>query len=471
MAVVAALLAVVWIFTWPWDADERLFLATWLGCVLPAVALGRRGRFSGFVAAVVAGTAIPVTVFWLAHAFRLANGLGTQPEALLTVTLLVTAASGGVAALLATGCVRQYQNLSNWHKSRVAGIMLGAIVLALVGRIIFATISDRSIWKPAFHVPALDDEAATRYWSPFSLSDDGQLLAISQPVLADGKPSSRVQLWNLESAAANPRLELSLPSVHAVCFSPDSSRMAVIHTGSIGIYETSTGILEKTIVAATFSPRRQNSCCFSANGKTLAFCNYDRTVQIVHVQVWETENWRPLTHHRLPGSVRLFGTERGALLLVEEGPKVLDAQTLQPIAAAHIDYDRHGAPFVTRDGRFVACGRGLVEIDTGTRQELAAIIYCLAAGQRFVTRRSDMGTNRSAASLDYQNGIPLFRHWWRRGTSSGQIVLLDVATGEELAASPDYPAEAFVEMKSSADGKTVAGQTWAGTMYVWRVLE
>ena len=470
MAAIAAFLGLVWFFSWRWDADERIVLAVWLICVLPVIALGRRGRFRGLVAAAVLGAIVPVTVFWLSHVLRLGFGLGTRVEALMTLTLVTIAIGGGLAAMLATGLIRLFGDLGPKLKERVAGITLVLIAVGLVGRIILIVASDRARWKPVFKMPALDSGAATTYFSPYVLSDDGTLLAIAQPFQDSGnQPKSRLQIWNIESQTESPRVEFSIPMVHALSFAPDGSKVAVVHTSGICIYETSTGKLEKTLNASAFSPWQGNTCCFSADGRKLAFCNYDHKAQRFTVQVWQTDPWEPVSKRQIEGIVRLFATEQGILLQTDDGPRLLDAETLVPLKTKNLQYDRRGYPFVTRDGRYIGSGHSLIEIETGQLHRLQAPINGLLWGGRFVTRRCDMDAYQYVANPDFRSGVPFVRHWWRRGYTSGQAVLVDVATGKEICSSPNYVTEGLTDIKSSADGKTVASQTWTGSMYVWKV--
>jgi len=470
MAAIAAFLGLVWFFSWRWDADERIVLATWLMCVLPVIALSRRGRFRGLVAAAVVGTTVPVTAFWLSHVLRLGFGLGTRVEALRTLTLITIAFGGGLAAVLATGLIRLYADLAPKPRQRVAGIVLVLVAVGLTGRIILVVASDRARWKPVFRMPAQESDAATTYFPPYALSDDGTLLAIAQPAKVSGnQPKSRLQIWNIESQTESPRVEFSIPMVHALCFAPDGAQVAIVHTSSICIYETSTGKLQKTLNASALSPWYGNTCCFSADGRKLALCNYDHKAQTFTVQVWRTHPWEPVSKRQIQGIVRLFATEQRILLQTDDGPRLLDAETLAPLQTNNLQYDRGGGPFVTRDGRYIGSGHSLIEIETGQLQRLKAPINGLLVGGRFVTRRCDMDAYQYAANPDFRSGVPFFRHWWRRGYTSGQAVLLDVATGKEICSSPDYATEGLTGFMSSADGTTVSSQTWTDSMYVWRV--
>jgi hypothetical protein len=478
MLAVALLLALVWVFTWSWNADERIVLGTWLVFVLPTIALGRRGRFRGFIAATLAGAIFPVTVFWCVHALPLGFGINTRVADLMTPTLISIAVGGGIAALTSIALIQLITHLSAQRRKQLVRILLGLMAVGFAARIILVVYQDRVSWKPVFTLGALDSKAAISYWGPFALSDDGSLLAVAEPFAnEDERARSRLQLWNLEHGQQRPRWDLSIPMVQSVCFSPDTSKLAVVHTGDrgISIYDTFSGELVKSLPVSSFSPWQSNSCCFSGNGRKLVFCNYDTPIQAHTVQVWRTDTWKPVSKHRTdPSWVRLFPTEQGAICLLEgANPKLVDAESQKPVTAKAIDYDPKGQPFVSRDGKFVGSGKSLVEVETGIVHPLTATINGLLSHGRFVTCRCDMDGNQSPAAPDFLEGVPFFRHLWMQGRyRNGQVVLLDTFTGEEVRSSPDYTTdEAFYSFQSSADGKTVAGQTWRGSMYVWRVPE
>lgn len=469
MLLVALILTLVWILSWPWDPDERIVAVAWLLSVPVCLVASWQGRRRGYVAAAVIGGIIPVTGYFFSH-FLNVSGLGGIAERLMLLTLLSISAAGAIGAVLLTAAIRQFRSLSPITKRRLIVAAVSLIVVGVVCRIAWVVYRDCTSWKPTLTIADIKSDLSNRPPRPCALSDDGSLLAVAASGGPNGK--ARLRLWEVASGTERQPLELSGVFVQSICFAPGGSRIAVVHGAKEGVsvYETATGNLLKSLTAAPSNIRTGDNCCFSGDGQELATLEYNYNANVCTVKVWATDAWKPLYGHRVDGLVRLFAAGEGLALLIGEGrAKLVDAQSLKPLSSHSIDFDTMGVPSMSRDGMTIGSGRSLVDVQSGKVTRLTGPVYCLAnGGRRFVARRCDMDAYRHMG-LDWRRGLPFFRHLWAYRAAGSQVVLVDPHSGKEICASPTNLG-GIGEIRSSGDGRTVAAQNWNGESFrVWRV--
>ena len=188
----------------------------------------------------------------------------------------------------------------------------------------------------------------------------------------------------------------------------------------------------------------------SPDGKLLALCRYDG--KVYKALVWETANWTLLHDHEITNCIAQPAVADDELVLLKFNPgaycdlAVVDLEMLQP---RHPPHSVHGAyrPVLSNDGLRVGLHFRILDLESGTSQELNGPVYCLARdGQLYATRRCDMKGHRMERSPDWRLGLPIVRHWWRTRHYSAQVVLIDIATQIELTSSPNYSGQWLIDI-------------------------
>jgi hypothetical protein len=468
----AAIALLVWLYTQQWRLDELIFIVLWMACVVAGVVHSRRGGW-GVSLSLIAGAILPVSGFLAYHLYLyFIRRMGVQTEAFYLITLQVTAYGTAFSAALVVAAVVLFDRQSPNARKRIklaAGLALIGFAVLIVGLRIR---HDQRSWHPILTLPIGGIDNASPAPPPIAFTPDGSLMAIVGPS-PDGK-AKQLRIWELATLTERPPFSLAEQVVSSICFAPDGKQIAVVRPDGISIYDTATGKLAKSINELTANPWIPRNCRYSPDGKLLALCRYDG--KVYKALVWETANWTLLHDHEITNCIAQPAVADDELVLLKFNPgayfdlAVVDLETLEP---RHPPHSVHGAyrPVLSNDGLRVGLHFRILDLESGTSQELNGPVYCLARdGQLYATRRCDMKGHRMERSPDWRLGLPIVRHWWRTRHYSAQVVLIDIATQIELTSSPNYSGQWLIDICASDDGSVVAGiYEPDGVVRVWRV--
>jgi hypothetical protein len=146
---------------------------------------------------------------------------------------------------------------------------------------------------------------------------------------------------------------------------------------------------------------------------------------------------------------------------------IRDLNALQPLFRSQEVYGVY-YPLTTQTGA-MAYGDRLLDWNTGSVKPLSAHAYSYANNGRWiVSRRCDTSELRSQSRPTWHMAVPFLRQWCR-SNDGGQAVAFDIASGAEVASSPNFERDAFLSFHASDDGKTIVGATFNSNFYVWHV--
>jgi len=469
----AGVAVVVWLFRWRWDADEYVVLSLWVASICGGWFVDFYWRRYGVIAGALLGAVLPPLGFFVSFIVTTAvlRYVFEPIQKWMAFTLLVIAIISGLSSALAILVLRLMRRIGRarqWQAqaATLAGLLAASLLLFVGGRLVLRT--RQNPWLPVLTIADIDLKGRYAY-SPFAISDDGRILVVGEtPPLGAKQAAGWVRVWNVESGKEITPAGFETPLTQSLCLSPDGQLLAVVHNG-ISIYETATGRHVKFLSVPNLHLWAPQPCRFSPDGQLLVHCTADQKHK--SVLIWETQDWTLRSERKLRHIAQPAVAE-GRLVLLAGGPKqpleLLDLENLESlypsrplISAAH--------PILVPHGRSVSRGHQMVDRATGSIQELAAPVNCFLGDGRFaVARRCDMEVFRSDGDWRWRVALPFARHWCRHD-DGGQVVVFEVAGGQEFCASPLYEREAFNGFRTSEDGKTLVGDSFGGKFRVWRL--
>ena len=470
----AGVAVIVWLFCWKWDADEYVVLALWVASIFGGWLVDNYWRrYFGVVVGTLLGSILPPLGYWASFivttaVMRYVFGPIQQWMAFTLLVIAITSGLSSALAILVLRLMRRVAGARQWQAqaATMAGLLAVGLLLFVGGRLVFRR--QQNPWLPVLTIADIDLKGRYAY-PPFAISDDGRILVVGQtPPLGAKQATGWVRVWNVESGKEITPAGFETPLAQSLCLSPNGQLLAVVHNG-ISIYETATGRHVKSLSVPNPHLWAPQPCRFSPDGQSLVFCAADQKHK--SVLIWATKDWtlrseRSLRHIAQPA------VAEGRLVLLAGGPKepleLLDLATLESIYPSRPLVSAAG-PVLAPDGRTVGRGFQVVDLASGSIQDLAGPAHCFLGDGRFsVARRCDMEVFRSDGDWQWRVALPFARHWCRHD-DSGQVVVFDVASGQEFCASPLYEREAFTGFQASDDGKTLVGSSFGGKFRVWRL--
>jgi len=470
MVVMAGVGFLVWSFTWAKDSDEKVVLSLWaigIACVL--VFCHVKSRW-GLRISCALTTLFPAIGYLRCGVLAGMTGRFAY--------LAVAAAWIVLACGVATVCVVGAYWLFDWFNRKAdwrwqMGSIVGSVALcagAIVGGQQLLRTDDT--WLPMRVISDLPFINPNQDgYPPLTLSNDGTVLAVGEPSVRGAKqPEAWLQIWQLGVDGSKP-FRMKTPPARTLCLSPNGKQIAVVHSG-ISIYDTSNGALVKHLIVPSANLWVQQPCRFSPDGRSFVFCTSDYDLQKAFV--WSTCDWT-LQLEQDVREVVMPNVHCGNLALLtftpggSGGEMVLrDLNKLKPLVKAqHVNQVYQ--PVSSPDGIQVAYGDHLLDWRSGNISILPAPIHAFVnKGEWFVSRRADMTALRPNPFPGWRYALPFVRQWCRFN-DGGQAILIDIASGKEVASSPNYEREAFLSFHASEDGRTVVGATFSSKFYVWRL--
>jgi hypothetical protein len=466
----AAIALLLWAYISGWRLDDLIYLTAWFASVLVGIVFSRRGGW-GIVLAIVLAALVPTAGFLAFHYYLYyVRRLVIQTEAFYPVTLLATALGGAMTAAIVVTAVVLYDRCSPAIRRRIGICVKLAIAFAGLAIGILGIRTESRRWRPTIVIPLLIDHYRPAP-PPMAFTPNGSTFAMVTKHATNA--NSELRLWNLDANTERKLCELPGITVLTICFSADGRRIAVVHAGGISVYDTQSGNEAVSIDdVVTHNPWIPRNCCFSPDGKLLALCSYNGEDH--HAFVWDTSNWELRHQHKLDEISQPVAVSDELMLLAftpgeHAGLTLHDVGTLEPRYPPRF-LNRLYRPLLSPDGMRAASAADSVDLPSGKLQPLRGTAFCLASGgRRFVTRRADMKENQFDHLPDWRLGIPVVRKWWRMREYVGELVLVDLASQQELGCTPNYRGEWLIEAISSADGKWIAGTFEPGTVRLWRV--
>jgi WD40 repeat protein len=316
-----------------------------------------------------------------------------------------------------------------------------------------------SVWDVAgrgFHPTAAEP---TSFFG-VRFSADGKTLALPR----EGEP-----LLDWRTGAAAGRLA-EIPGRSGVwrgwCVSPDHKLIAAAElNGPVRLYDGATG---KEVRALAGADKTSTSLTFSADGRRLASCGWDKVIR-----VWEVATGRPLAEFT---AGELFGSD--SLSLSRDG-RVLAVTCHQNVPAGTVVYTwdvdekaqlaRIQAPTwfftpvtVSPDGRLVAGGGG--QDRKHPEAESAVLLWDATTGKEV------HALSGHACQVVHPGSVCSFAPDGRllaTGDAAGRLRLWDVATGREVHRFEGH--RTTVTANFSPDGRLLVAASEDAPCFVWDV--
>jgi WD40 repeat protein len=471
MILMAGVGLLIWLFTWAKDLDEKVVLSLWAVGIAAALVCCRLRLRWGLRICCALATVCPAIGYLPCGVLAGMTGRYTY--------LLVGVAWIGLASGIATVVVIVSYWLIDWINQKagwrcqmvsIAGLIALCAGAIIGGKILLHT--DNS-WRPEQIISNWELDPRQEPFMPISVSGNGKVLAVAEPAIRDAQNQTEgwLQIWKLRAIGTKP-LQIRTPLTKSLCLSPGGEQIAVVHAGAISVYDASSGTLTKVLPVPTANLWVHDPCCFSPDGQSFLFCTSDYESQKAFL--WSTKDWT-LQLEQNVRQIAMPAIHKEKLVLVTFTPggsggeiALRDLRTLQPLFDP-VNVSQIYLPVPCLDGLCVAYGNCLLDWKTSEVATLPASVYTIVNGGRsFVSRRSDLTEFRSEPWPDWRYAVPFARQWCRFN-DSGQAVLFDIATGNEVCSSPNYEREGFWSFEASADGSTVVGATWSAKLYVWRM--
>lgn len=465
----AALLA--WLYTQLWRLDDLIYLALWSASVVTGVACRRAAR--GIVIAALLGGLLPFAGYMAYHlAMFYVWRMVQQSEAFFRTTQLAIVTMGALSAATIAAMSIGYRSLDDRVQpmarrgaALAIAFVLGAILTVEAHRYAYA-------WRPFLTLPLVHAQGHHPTPPAIAFSADGSLLAVAAVPSAEQQQAEvELRIWDIRTGKLRP--PLMVPRPRCLCFAPDGKNLVVVRDDGFCVLDLSTGQLANNINAPTANPWISQNCAFSPDGKSFVASIYDDGV--LKANVWDTASWTVREEHVLSQTaLPVVAGHRLALLQYTPAKwsniALTELETQSPLFPVRHSLNVYH-PLFHENGSHVVVGHSILNLETGQAKELPGPVMCLArSGKCGVMRRCDMRGHRFERLPDWRLGLPVVRHWWRTRHYIGQIVLVDLATGNEVCVSPNYFREYFSAVLASPDGKIIVGTCSRGrTIRIWRV--